>query len=83
MHLSVCRYECSLAFGMRAGIRASVCLFACAYVRACIRLRVYGYECYMPAYMFVYLNVPDFSYILLLTSKCDVVFFVMHAVAHA
>ena len=38
VHLSVCRYECSRAFGMRAGIRASVCLFACACVRASIRV---------------------------------------------
>ena len=34
VHLSVCRYDCSHSFGMRAGIRASVCLFACACVRA-------------------------------------------------
>ena len=38
VHLSVCRNECSHAFRMRAGIRASVCLFACACVRATIRV---------------------------------------------
>ena len=38
VHLSVCRYECSHAFGMRADIRASVCLFACACVRAFVRV---------------------------------------------
>ena len=32
------RYECSHAFGMRAGIRVSVCLFACACVRASVRV---------------------------------------------
>ena len=37
VHLSVCRYECSPAFGMRAGIRVSVCLFACA-MHASIRV---------------------------------------------
>ena len=53
-----------LSVGMNAGIRASVCMR----LHACIRSRVYGYEVYvcggyMPAYMCVYLNVPDFSYI--------------------
>ena len=38
VHLSVCRYECSHAFNMRASIRASVCLFACACVRASFRV---------------------------------------------
>ena len=38
VHLSVCRYECSHAFGMRAGISASVCLFACTCVRASVRM---------------------------------------------
>ena len=37
VHLYVCRYECRHAFGMPAGIRASVCLFACACVRASFR----------------------------------------------
>ena len=38
VHLSVCRYECNhAAFGMRAGIRALVCLFARACVRASVR----------------------------------------------
>ena len=43
VHRSVCRYECSHAFGMRAGIRASVCLFACACVRASFRVGVWVY----------------------------------------
>ena len=38
VHMSVCRYECRHAVGMRAGIRASVCLFACACVRASFRV---------------------------------------------
>ena len=38
VYLSVCRYECSHAFGMRAGIRVSVFLFACSYVRASVRV---------------------------------------------
>ena len=33
-HQSVCRYECSHAFGMRA----YVCLFACDCVRASVRV---------------------------------------------
>ena len=57
MHLSICRYECSYAFGMRAGIRASVCLHALArvhpfvcmcvsiYACACVRLCVCIYVC--------------------------------------
>ena len=38
VHLSVCRYECSHAFGMRTGIRVSVCLFACSNVLASVRV---------------------------------------------
>ena len=38
VHLSVCRFECSHAFGMRAGIPALVCLFARACVRASVRV---------------------------------------------
>ena len=37
-HAPVCLYECSHAFDMRADIRASVCLFACACVRASVRV---------------------------------------------
>ena len=42
VHLSVCRYECNRAFGMRAGISLSVLYMR---LRACIHSRVYGYEC--------------------------------------
>ena len=38
VHMSVCRYDCSHAFGMRAGIHASICLFACACERASVRV---------------------------------------------
>ena len=40
VHLSVCMYEWSHAFGMCAGIRPSVCLFACACVRASVRVSI-------------------------------------------
>ena len=66
VHLSVCRYECSHTFGMRAGIRASVCLFVCTCVRASVRVCMgMSVVCvgYIPAYMCVYFNDPDFSYI--------------------
>ena len=36
----LCLYESSHAFGMRAGIRASVCLSACACVRASVRVYI-------------------------------------------
>ena len=66
VHLSVCRYECSHAFGMRVGSCASaVCLhaLACVHPFACVWVCVYVCVGYMPAYMCVYLNVPDFSYV--------------------
>ena len=63
-----------------------VCLSVCMRLRACILSRVYGYKCMSMLgtcciHVYIYINVPDFSYIYLLTSKCDV--FVVHAVAHA
>ena len=60
VHLSVCRYECSHTFCMRAGIHASVGLFACACVRASVCVCMVMSVGYMPAYMCVYLNVRDF-----------------------
>ena len=38
LHLTVCKYKYSHAFGMHTGIRALVCQFACDCVRASIRV---------------------------------------------
>ena len=54
MLLFVCRYECSHAFGMRAGIRASVCLhaLACVHPFACLWVRVFVCVGYMTTYLY-------------------------------